>query len=169
MCMCVRVLTQKSMHARGKSPERKKRFGILIKVRYISFIGIRTLFDQITRGYGDHSPLTRPKEEVTHGGRCRRGRGCRRLGEETGNPIMAFHRPSFFPSFERAPHHTTTENPLAGRWSFALTLSLALPNPLSPLLVSRRRFPKLFRGGSRYPPSGIKQADIVKQRQRTRW
>ena len=48
--------------------------------RYISFIGIRTLFDQITRGYGDHSPLTRPKEEVTHGGRCRRGRGCRRLG-----------------------------------------------------------------------------------------
>jgi len=34
---------------------------------YISFIGIRTLFDQITRGYGDHSPLTRPKEEV-----CRR-------------------------------------------------------------------------------------------------
>jgi len=23
---------------------------------YISFIGIRTLFDQITRGYGDHSP-----------------------------------------------------------------------------------------------------------------
>ena len=38
---------------------------------YISFIGIRTLFDQITRGYGDHSPLTRPKEEVTHGGRAR--------------------------------------------------------------------------------------------------
>jgi hypothetical protein len=25
---------------------------------------------------------------------------------------MAFHRPSFFLSFERAPHHTTTENPL---------------------------------------------------------
>jgi len=37
----------------------------------LSFIGIRTLFDQITRGYGDHSPLTRPKEEVTHGERCR--------------------------------------------------------------------------------------------------
>ena len=35
----------------------------------ISFIGIRTLCDQITRGYGDHSSLTRPKEEVTHGGR----------------------------------------------------------------------------------------------------
>jgi len=32
----------------------------------------------------------------------------RALGEETGNPIMAFHRPSFFPSVERAPHHTTT-------------------------------------------------------------
>jgi len=30
----------------------------------------------------------------------------RSLGEETGNPIMAFHRPSFFPSVERAPHHT---------------------------------------------------------------
>jgi hypothetical protein len=29
----------------------------------------------------------------------------RALGEETGNPIMAFHRPSFFPSIERAPHH----------------------------------------------------------------
>ena len=30
----------------------------------ILFIGIRTLFDRVTRGYGDHSPLTRPKEEV---------------------------------------------------------------------------------------------------------
>jgi len=30
------------------------------------FIGIRTLFDRVTRGYGDHSPLTRPEEEVTH-------------------------------------------------------------------------------------------------------
>jgi len=38
----------------------------------------------------------------------------RALGEETGNPIMAFHRPSFFPSLERALHHTTTENPLLG-------------------------------------------------------
>jgi len=27
---------------------------------------------------------------------------------------MAFHRPSFFPSVERAPNHTTTENPLLG-------------------------------------------------------
>jgi len=25
---------------------------------YISFIGIRTLCDSVTRGYGDHSPLT---------------------------------------------------------------------------------------------------------------
>ena len=33
---------------------------------YISFIGIVTLFDSVTRGYGDHSPLTKPKEEVTH-------------------------------------------------------------------------------------------------------
>ena len=41
-------------------------------------------------------------------------RWIRALGEETGNPIMAFHRPSFFPSVERAPHHTTTENPLLG-------------------------------------------------------
>jgi hypothetical protein len=24
--------------------------------------------------------------------------------------MMAFHRPSFFPSFERAPHHTTTKH-----------------------------------------------------------
>jgi len=44
---------------------------------YILFIGIRTLFDRVTPGYGDHSPLTRPKEEVTHGGRGRRGGGCR--------------------------------------------------------------------------------------------
>jgi len=27
---------------------------------------------------------------------------------------VAFHRPSFSPSFERAPHHTTIENPLLG-------------------------------------------------------
>jgi hypothetical protein len=38
----------------------------------------------------------------------------RALGEETGNPILAFHRPSFSPSFERAPHHTTAENPFLG-------------------------------------------------------
>ena len=39
----------------------------------------------------------------------------RALGEETGNPIMAFHRPSFFPSAERAPLQTTTaENPFFG-------------------------------------------------------
>ena len=38
---------------------------------YILLIGIRTLFDGVTRGYGDHSPLTRPEEEVTHGGRGR--------------------------------------------------------------------------------------------------
>jgi hypothetical protein len=31
--------------------------------------GIRMLFDSVTRGYGDHSSITRPKEEVTHGGR----------------------------------------------------------------------------------------------------
>jgi len=36
----------------------------------------------------------------------------RALGEEAGNLIMTFHRPRFFPSTERAPHHTTTENPL---------------------------------------------------------
>ena len=33
--------------------------------------GQRSQFDQVTRSYGDHSPLTRPKEEVTHGGRGR--------------------------------------------------------------------------------------------------
>jgi len=49
-------------------------------------------------------------------------------------------------------------------WAVILRL-----NPLSPLLVSLRHIPKLFQGASRYPPSGIKQADIVKQRQRTRW
>ena len=37
-------------------------------------------------------------------------RWIRALGEETGNPIRAFHRPSFFPSVEWAPHHTTTYN-----------------------------------------------------------
>jgi len=31
--------------------------------------------------------------------------------EESAACAMAFHRPSFFPSVERAPHHTTTENP----------------------------------------------------------
>jgi len=31
---------------------------------YILFIGIHTLFDCVTRGYGDHSFLTRPKEDV---------------------------------------------------------------------------------------------------------
>jgi len=46
----------------------------------ILFTGIRTLFDRVTRGYGDHSPLTRPEEEVTHGGRCRRCGVCRWLG-----------------------------------------------------------------------------------------
>ena len=40
-------------------------------------------------------------------------------------------RSSFFPSTERAPHRTTTGIP-CGWWSFALTLSLALPNYLSP-------------------------------------
>jgi len=43
------------------------------------YIGIRTLCDRATRGYGDHSPLARPKEEVTHGGRGRRGGRCRWL------------------------------------------------------------------------------------------
>jgi len=33
---------------------------------YIVLIGIRMLFDRVTRGYGDHFPFTRPKEEVTH-------------------------------------------------------------------------------------------------------
>jgi hypothetical protein len=36
--------------------------------------------DCVTRGYGDHSPRTRPKEEVTHGGRGRRGDVCTTLG-----------------------------------------------------------------------------------------
>jgi len=34
----------------------------------------------VTRGYGDHSPLTRLTGEETHGGRCRKGGGCRWLG-----------------------------------------------------------------------------------------
>jgi hypothetical protein len=38
----------------------------------------------------------------------------RALGEQTGHPIMVFHRPSFSPSVERAPHHTTTKNPFLG-------------------------------------------------------
>ena len=54
-----------------------------------------------------------------------------------GNPIMAFLRPSFSPSIERAPHYTNTRIPY-GRWSFALALSLALPNPLFPLLVTHQ-------------------------------
>jgi len=44
----------------------------------------------------------------------RGGSGPQRLirarGEETGSPIIAFHRPSFSPFFERAPHHNTAEN-----------------------------------------------------------
>ena len=53
---------------------------------------------------------------IRHGFRGGSGpqRWIRALGKETGNPIMAFHRPSFFPSVERAPHCTTTENPLLG-------------------------------------------------------
>ena len=48
---------------------------------------------------------------IRHGLRGGSGphRLIRALGEEAGNPIMAFHRPSFFPSTERALHHTTTE------------------------------------------------------------
>jgi len=33
---------------------------------YMLFFGFRTLFDSVTRGYGDHSPLTRPEEKVTY-------------------------------------------------------------------------------------------------------
>jgi hypothetical protein len=54
-------------------------YRILMQV-YILFIEIRMLFDRVTRGYGDHPPLTRPKEEVTHGGRGRRGGGWMLLG-----------------------------------------------------------------------------------------
>ena len=36
----------------------------------------------------------------------------RALGREVVNPIMAFHRASFFPSIERAPHHTYHRIPL---------------------------------------------------------
>ena len=37
----------------------------------------------------------------------------RALGIETGNPIMTFEqRSSFLPATERAPHHTSTENPI---------------------------------------------------------
>ena len=73
----------------------------------------------------------------------------RALGIETGNPVMTFEqRSSFFPSIERAPHRTTTEIPY-GRWLLALALSLALPTPFFPLLVTCRHNPKLFQGGTR--------------------
>ena len=73
----------------------------------------------------------------------------RALGIGTGNLIMTFEqRSSFIPSTERAHHHTPTGIP-EGRCSFASTLSLALPNPPSPLLVTRRHIPKLFQGGTR--------------------
>ncbi len=58
---------------------------------------------------------------------------------------------SSLPSSERATHHTSTRIP-EGRCSFAPTLSLALPNPLFPLLVTRRQILKLFREA---PHSGI--------------
>jgi hypothetical protein len=48
--------------------------------RIYCLLELNMLCLNVTRGYGDHSPLTRPKEEVTHGGRCRRGRVCRCLG-----------------------------------------------------------------------------------------
>ena len=71
------------------------------------------------------------------------------LGIGTGNRIMTYEQQSsFLPSTERAPHHTPTGIP-EGRCSFAIALSLALPNPLSPLLVTRRHIPKLFQGGPR--------------------
>jgi hypothetical protein len=44
------------------SEEEEERGLVVDLKRHILFIGIRTLFDRVTRGYGDHSPLTRPKE-----------------------------------------------------------------------------------------------------------
>ncbi len=71
----------------------------------------------------------------------------RALGIESGNPIRTYEqRSSFLPSIERAPHHTSPRIP-EGQCSPASTLSMALPNPLSPLLVTRRHIPKLFQGG----------------------
>jgi len=75
---------------------------------------------------------------------------------------MAFHLPSFFPSFKRAPHHNTTENLLR-----AVVLHLhsvvGLLTPLAPILVTRQISPKHGGGSRTEPPFGIKQADIVKQ------
>ena len=59
------------VHPLGDSPRRGFIEMAYRLIEYMLFLGIRTLFDRVTRGYGDHSPLTRPKEEVTRGGRGR--------------------------------------------------------------------------------------------------
>jgi hypothetical protein len=72
-----------------------KCYGVIHSLCYLSFWCL--LFVLIRHGLGGGSGPQR---------------WIRALGKEAGNPIMAFHRPRFSPSFERAPHHTTTENPL---------------------------------------------------------
>ena len=53
----------------------------------------------------------------------------RALGIETGNPIMTYEqRSNFFPSTERAPHHTSTRIPCR-RCSFASTSGLVRRGP----------------------------------------
>jgi len=106
---------------------------------------------------------------IRQGPRGRSGpqRLIRVCGEEIGNPILAFHRPSLFPSFERAPHHTTTENPLRAVVR-RLNSVAGFAEPALSLIGHTPTWPS-----NRGPRAnllsgiGIKQADIVKQKQRT--
>jgi len=69
------------LHPLGDSPRRSLIAGRLLHfLRVYCLLELDMLCDCVTRGYGDHSPLTRPKEGVTHGGRCQRGAVCRWLG-----------------------------------------------------------------------------------------
>jgi len=79
----------------------------------------------------------------------------RALGEETGNPIMAFHRPSFSPSCERAPHHNTTENSLRAV-VHRLDSVAGLAEPALSLIGHTLTQPQtLPRGDTHYPPFGM--------------
>ena len=60
--------------------------------------------------------------------------------------MMTFeHLSGFSSSNKQAPHYTSTRIPY-GRWSFALTRSLALPTPFFPLMVTRRHGPNSSKG-----------------------
>ena len=124
------------------------------QVRLVKFARLRpiprrmasdALFRQLTRalgGEGDSGPQ----------------RLMRALGEETGNLIMAFHRPSF--SLPLRGHPTTLPPRIpCGRWSFALTddstVSLSLPLRSTVEVVDLGRGVRGFRFSPSRPMIGM--------------